>query len=98
MLNANVAPDCRDSLDSDSIHQCLSLWDRREMKEDPMSRRRVWAAELRTRNLARTRRPVLEPLEQRMLLATFRVTNTGDVDGLGNPVPGSFREAIIQAN
>ncbi|MEO6809044.1 MAG: hypothetical protein ABI353_08015, partial [Isosphaeraceae bacterium] len=43
-------------------------------------------------------RPRLERLEERQLLATFTVTNTGDLTPGGQPVPGSFRAAIIAAN
>src|SRR5262245_37491608 len=46
-------------------------------------------------------RPQVELLEDRCLLATFTVTNTGDNGGV-NPVPfagtGTLRQAIVDAN
>ncbi len=46
----------------------------------------------------RPRNPLLERLEERRLLALIPVTSTGDLDAQGNPVPGSLRQAIIDAN
>src|SRR5262245_24099581 len=40
----------------------------------------------------------VERLEERQLLATFTVTNTGDLNPNGTVVPGSLRDAINQAN
>src|SRR6516165_8383667 len=46
-------------------------------------------------------RPFLERFEERMLLSTFVVTNTGDNGGI-NPAPGqgtgTLRQAIIDAS
>src|SRR4051812_7549008 len=38
--------------------------------------------------------PEVEPVESRLLMATFTVTNTSDLDAPGAVVPGSLREAI----
>src|SRR5262245_27472607 len=45
-------------------------------------------------------RPALEQLEDRRTPAPmmFTVTNTGDLDMHGQPVPGSLRQAILDAN
>jgi uncharacterized repeat protein (TIGR01451 family) len=43
-------------------------------------------------------RPRVERLEERQLLATFTVTNTGDINANGTTVPGSLRDAIEKAN
>jgi hypothetical protein len=40
----------------------------------------------------------VEGLEGRRLPATFTVTSVGDLEDLGDPVPGSFRAAILAAN
>src|SRR4051794_24199896 len=40
----------------------------------------------------------VEGLEGRMLPATFTVTGVGDLDPLGEPVPGSFRAALLAAD
>ena len=40
----------------------------------------------------------VEALEPRQLLATFTVTNTGDLTNTGAVVPGSLRDAINKAN
>jgi hypothetical protein len=54
----------------------------------------------RTRTTVRYR-PVLETLEDRQLLSTFLVTNTGDNSGV-NPASGAgtgtFRQALVDAN
>src|SRR5437899_1139044 len=60
------------------------------------------------RSLRRTRRtrtraffPFLEPVEDRVVLSTFIVQNTGDNGGV-NPAPhagtGTLRQAIVDAN
>jgi hypothetical protein len=46
----------------------------------------------------RARPLAIEDLESRRLPTTFVVTNTGDLNGSGTPVPGSLRDAILQAN
>lgn len=51
----------------------------------------------RARVRRRSSRPGLEALEARRLLATFEVTTTADLAD-GEPVPGSLRSAIEQAN
>lgn len=52
------------------------------------------------RNNAKKRKwvPNLLRLESRLAPATFTVTNTGDLDGMGNPVIGSLRHRLLQAN
>jgi len=50
------------------------------------------SVELTIRNRLRGRRLLIEPLEQRTLLATFTVTNTQDIGG------GTLRNAISAAN
>jgi hypothetical protein len=42
--------------------------------------------------------PRVESLEGRRLLATFTVTDAGDLDASSQPVPGSLRQAILDAN
>jgi uncharacterized repeat protein (TIGR01451 family) len=54
--------------------------------------------ESRRRNRTGARAPRVEVLERRELLATFTVTNTGDLNPNNTVVAGSLRDAILSAN
>ncbi len=63
-----------------------------------MGRCRTESRKRRARRRSNGRSLRVEAVESRLLLATYYVTNTGDLDANNQPVPGSLRDAILQAN
>ncbi len=57
-----------------------------------------WLRSRRVRQRSTLRSLAVEALEDRLVPSSYTVTNTGDLDSSGNPIPGSLRQAILDAN
>jgi CSLREA domain-containing protein len=71
---------------------------RRTFRSSPRTSIVALIAPMRRRVTRHSLRPVVDLMEARTLLSAFTVTTTADNGDNSNPVPGSLREAITQAN